>query len=239
MIGVDRLQTHWSRQIAAALASHVSPKAMGTTLFLSVFFYAYFYVLNNPSYPVFVMPVVFLDRQITFQPLALPLYLSLWLYVSLAPALLETRSELYRYSRDIGATCLAGLAIFFFWPTAVPAANIDWTQHPGMDFLKNIDSSGNACPSLHVASAAFSGIWLHFLLSGFRAPWWIISLNCIWGVGIIYSTLATGQHVLLDVLAGLALGGSTAWWSSRHRRSGTTASGRGTGLPTHPEIRST
>ena len=31
------------------------------------------------------------------------------------------------------------------------------------DFLKSMDASGNACPSLHVATAVFSGIWLHHL----------------------------------------------------------------------------
>ncbi|UUZ71359.1 hypothetical protein LP415_20210 [Polaromonas sp. P1(28)-8] len=32
------------------------------------------------------MPVIGLDQLISFEPLALPLYLSLWVYVSLLPA---------------------------------------------------------------------------------------------------------------------------------------------------------
>jgi len=148
-------------------------------------------------------------------PQTLPLYLSLWVYVSLPPALLATRRELYGYGLSITATCISGLLIFYFWPTVVPAAHIDWSQYPDMDFLKNMDASGNACPSLHVTTAVFSGIWLHHLLRRFGAPLWILIVNSGWCIGIVYSTMATRQHVVLDVLAGLALGVLAAQLSLR------------------------
>jgi len=212
-------QLPWHRQAAAALAKHGVHKGIGTTLFISVFFVAYFYLLKHPAYPATVMPFTVVDSLISFQPLAMPIYLSLWVYVSLPPALLATRRELYGYVVAIAGTCLVGLFIFYFWPTVVPPVNIDWTQHPNVDFLKNIDAAGNAFPSLHVATAVFSGIWLHHLLRRFGAPWWILSFNGIWCVGIVYSTLATRQHVAVDALAGLVLGALAAYWSLRHRRS--------------------
>jgi membrane-associated phospholipid phosphatase len=141
----------------------------------------------------------------------------LWVYVSLPPALLATRRELYAYGISMAGTCLAGLSVFYFWPTAVPAANIDWAQYPGVDFLKSMDASGNACPSLHVATAVFSGIWLHHLLRRLGAPPWIRIFNWVWCIGIVYSALATRQHVAVDVLAGLALGVLAAFLSLRHR----------------------
>ena len=52
--------------------------------------------------------------------------------------------------------CITALIIFYIWPTAVPVANIDWSHYPNVDFLKKVDASGNACPSLHVATAIFS-----------------------------------------------------------------------------------
>jgi len=186
-------------------------------LFIGLFFAAYFYLLKVPAYPTTVMPVILLDHLIGFQPLALPLYISLWVYVSLPPLLLATRRELYGYGLAMAGTCLAGLIVFHFWPTAVPAAEIDWTQYPGVDFLKNMDASGNACPSLHVATAVFSGIWLHHLLRRFGAPRWILSVNWLWCIGIVYSTLATRQHVAVDVLAGLLLGALVANLSLRQR----------------------
>lgn len=210
----------WHRLVVAVIPRHVLIKSIGTTLFIGLFFSAYLYLLKTPVYPTTVMPITLLDHLISFQPQALPLYISLWVYVSLPPALLSTRRELYGYAMAMAATCLAGLIIFYFWPTAVPAANIDWSQDPAVDFLKNMDSAGNACPSLHVTTAVFSAFWLHHLLRNFGAPKWILTFNWAWCIGIIYSTLATRQHVALDVLAGLALGLLAAWLSLLARRRG-------------------
>lgn len=210
-------QRPWYRRAAAVIPLHVHLKSIGTMLFISLFFGAYFYLLNAPAYPTTVMPVIFLDRLIGFQPLTLPIYLSLWVYVSLPPLLLATRRALYGYGLAMAGMCLTGLIAFYFWPTAVPAANIDWAQYPGVDFLKAMDASGNACPSLHVATAIFSGIWLHHLLRRFGAPLWILIFNSAWCIGIVYSTLATRQHVAVDVLAGLALGVLGAYLSLRQR----------------------
>ena len=201
----------WYFQAAHAFRQHMLLKALGTSLFIGVFFAAYFYLLKQPAFPITIMPTLWLDRVINFQPLALNLYLSLWVYVSLPPALFATRRELYRYAIAVAATCLIGLLIFYFWPTAVPVADVDWARYPDVHFLKNIDAAGNAFPSLHVATAVFSGIGLHYLLRRFGAPDWILGLNALWGVGIIYSTLATRQHVAVDVLGGLALGSVAAY----------------------------
>jgi len=210
-------QTPWYRQAAAVISSHMALKSIGTTLFIGLFFGAYFYLLKQPAYPTTVMPLTLLDRLIGFQPLALPLYLSLWVYVSLPPALLATPRELYGYGLAMAGACLAGLIVFYFWPTVVPAPDIDWTQYPDVAFLKSMDASGNACPSLHVVTAVFSGVWLHHLLRRFGAPQWILALNWLWCIGIVYSALATRQHVAVDVLAGLALGVPAAGLSLRHR----------------------
>lgn len=201
---------HWHEQAAQALSQHMLLKALGTPFFIAIFFGAYFYLLKHPTYETTIMPTLWLDRVIGFAPNALPLYLSLWVYVSLPPALLATRQALYRYALAMAATCLVGLLFFYFWPTAIPAADIDWSRYPDVHFLKNIDAAGNAFPSLHVATAVFSGVWLHVLLRGFGGPRWILAANAIWGIGIIYSTLATRQHVAVDVLGGLVLGGLAA-----------------------------
>lgn len=207
----------WHRQVAAVLFRHVYLKSIGTTVFITLFFNAYFYLLKNPVYPITVMPFTWLDGLIGIQPLALPFYLSMWVYVSLPPALLGTRRELSIYGAAIAATCLAGLITFYFWPSAVPAVDVDWTQFPELAFLKSIDASGNACPSLHVATAVFSGVWLHHLLRRFGGPPWILAGNWAWCIGIAYSTLATRQHVVIDVLGGLLLGLLAAWLSLLHR----------------------
>ena len=202
------------------MSTHVYLKSIGTMLFIGLFFGAYFYVLERSGYTTTVMPITLLDRLIGFQPLALPMYLSLWVYVSLPPALLKTRRELYGYAMAVAGTCLAGLIIFYFWPTVVPAANIDWAAYPEVDFLKSMDASGNACPSLHVATAVFSGVWLNHLLRRCCAPLSILVFNWAWCIGITYSAMATRQHLAVDVFGGLVLGVSASYLSLRRRVGG-------------------
>jgi membrane-associated phospholipid phosphatase len=188
-------------------------KSLGTMAFIALFFGAYIYLLKNPTGPVTTIPLTMADRLIGFEPLALPIYLSLWAYVSLPPMLMRTRRDIIRYGIWMGSLCLFALAIFYFLPNAVPPANIDWAQYPGMAFLKDVDAAGNACPSLHVATAVFSGFWMHWLLPKVgldrRARW----LSALWCLAIAYSTLATKQHVALDVFAGATLGTLFAWYS--------------------------
>ncbi|MFW5440720.1 MAG: phosphatase PAP2 family protein [Methylophilaceae bacterium] len=199
-------EANWLHHIKATFTSHILLKIVGFTLFISLFFVAYFHVLKHPAYPITLIPLSFVDNLISFQPIALPLYLSLWVYVGIPLVLMASKRELFEFTTAISLMCITGLAIFYYWPTTIAPANIDWRLHPSVSFLKSIDAAGNACPSLHVASAFFSGIWTARLLKHFKAPHWTRALNVIWGAGIIYSTLATRQHVALDVLGGLILG---------------------------------
>jgi membrane-associated phospholipid phosphatase len=154
-----------------------------------------------------------LDHLVAFNPLALPIYLSLWVYVSLPPMLMRTRREIVEYGMWIGGVCLVALAIFYFWPSAVPAANIDWAAYPGVAFLKGVDAAGNACPSLHVATVVFSSFWLQWLLPQVGLGRISRLVSACWCAGVVYSTMATKQHVAIDVVAGAALGSMFAWMS--------------------------
>lgn len=185
-------------------------KMLGITLGMAAFFYAYFWVLQHPIRPYAVVPLTPVDGWVEFQPWALPLYLSLWLYVSLAPALLTSRRELGSYGLAAAGISVVGLGIFLFLPTAVPVSDVDWARHPAFAFLKAADATGNACPSLHVAFAVFTGVWLERLCRRAGAGALLRALNGLWCLGILYSTMAVRQHVFLDVLAGTALGAAAA-----------------------------
>ena len=175
-----------------------------------VFFAAYFWLLWHPLFPVTTMPLTALDRQVGFQPGALPLYLSLWFYVSLAPALLIDRRELVSYGVAVVGLSVIGLGIFLVWPTTVRWPETDWSQHSALALFKTVDASGNACPSLHVAFAVFTAVWFERLLRQMDAGRPVRVLNWLWCAGILYSTVAIRQHVLLDVLAGTILGSAVA-----------------------------
>jgi membrane-associated phospholipid phosphatase len=207
------IQPAWRSALRTLVFRHAWLKATGTMLFIGVFFGGYFYLLKHPASTPTPMPLIWLDSLIGFQPLALPVYLSLWIYVSLPPLFIDDRRELYGYGLAMALMCGLGLAIFYFWPTVVPAPDIDWIRYPNMIFLKNIDAAGNACPSLHVATALFSGLWLRRSLRRINAPGWLVYGNALWCVGIIYSTMAIRQHVAVDVGAGLLLGIVSAWMS--------------------------
>lgn len=197
--------------ITALIFTHFWFKMFGTMGFTLVFFAAYLYLLKHPAFPVNIMPVTWPDRQVGFQPVALPVYLSLWAYVSLPPVLMQSPREIVRYGWRIGGLCLAGLTVFYFWPNAVPPANIDWSQHPSVAFLKSVDTAGNACPSLHVATAVFSALWLHWRMRDMKLPALALLGNIAWSAGIVYSTMAVKQHLAIDVLAGTLLGVVMAW----------------------------
>ena len=196
----------WLRRAVGRVLTWWPAKMAGTMLGMAAFFAAYFWVLNHPLYPVTLIPLTAVDRWIGFQPWALPLYLSLWVYVSLAPALVTDRRELVSFGVAWVALSVAGLGIFLFWPTAVPPSDVNWAQHPSFAFLKSADAAGNACPSLHVAFAVFSAVWFGRLLRQMGAGPVVRAGNWLWCLGILYSTIATRQHVALDVFAGAALG---------------------------------
>ena len=185
-------------------------KMIGTALGMALFFIAYFWVLHHPLFSVTTMPLTAADRLIRFRPGALPFYLSLWLYVSLVPALLIERRELDSYVLAAAGMSAVGLGIFFLWPTIVYWSDVDWSQHPAFAFLQSLDASGNACPSMHVAFAVFTACWLGRLLRQMDAVRAVRAANWLWCLGILYSTIAIRQHVVLDVLAGAALGAVVA-----------------------------
>jgi membrane-associated phospholipid phosphatase len=190
-------------------------KVLGISAFMWVFFIAYFHTLRHPAFPVFQMPITPLDRLIPFQPQALVPYFSLWVYVGIAPGMLLTLREELVYALWVAALCVAGLACFYFWPTAVPPSGIDISGHAGFNVLRGVDAAGNACPSLHVAAATFSAIWIDRLLHHIRTPAPLRVFNALWFAAIVYSTLAIKQHVALDALAGALLGMAFAALSLR------------------------
>ena len=199
-------EPHWTRQIATRMIFLWPLKAVGTALFMLLFFSAYFGILRHPLFPVTLMPLTVVDQWIPVTARAFPVYASLWVYASLPAALFKEFRTLALFGLWMAAMCLFCLAIFWVFPTGVPPAGIDWKLYPEMAIIKDVDASGNACPSLHVASAVFAAIWLDRMATTISAPLalrWVIWLHCL---AILWSTVATRQHVAIDILAGAVVG---------------------------------
>jgi len=197
----------WKRELAGRLGTLPALKMVSTTLGIAGFFYAYFWVMRHPFSAVTVMPLTWIDELVPFQPRSFLLYASLWLYISLGTALARDLRELAAFGAGSLAMTVVGLCIFVLAPTQIPDFPVDWNQHPSLMFLKTIDATGNACPSLHAAFAVFTAFAIHRQLSASHADRALLVGNVLWCLGILYSTMALRQHVALDVLAGAVLGG--------------------------------
>lgn len=231
----------WRHRLGPRIHRYRTLKRVGTVTFIAVFFAGYFLTLHCHLFPVTVMPATRLDQWIGFHPSALIPYVSLWLYVPLAPALIERLDTLLGYLWTATAVSLTGFLIFILWPTMTPRAHVDWAQHPAFGFLKNVDHSHNACPSLHAAFAVLTVLWLDKSLREIGPAAGPRLLNALWCLAIVYSTLATKQHVVVDILAGTALaagvyGLQRAW--VRIRRPSASISARLPVTDAAPEARS-
>ncbi len=195
-----------SAPLLPRIGRDVPLKAVGTTLGMSLFFAAYFQLLHHPASPPVEIALTWLDQLFGFHPLALVPYVALWPYVSLLPALLVERREMWGFAAGCAALSLAGLCAFRLWPTVTPPPGIDWSAHPSMLFLKNADQSGNACPSLHAAFAVFTCLWFARLLPRLGFGPLAQTGNVLVAALIVWSTLGTKQHVALDALFGALLG---------------------------------
>lgn len=211
----DPRTTTWPRRLLERFWTLWALKAVGTAAFMVLFFQAYFWVLHDPRSTPWVVPLLPPDQWITVQPLALYPYGWLWVYVSLAPALLPDFRSLARYGAWVGLMCVLCLLVFWFWPTQTPAFDVDWSAHPQLAFLKGVDASANALPSLHVATALHAACWLDRLLREVRAPDWTRWASALQCIAIVWSTMAIRQHVMLDVIAGAAVGAFFAHLSMR------------------------
>ena len=212
-------QSHaWYRQLLVRFRAHHLLKAVGTAAYMSVFFAAYFHLMNNPMSDVRIMPVTFVDTWIPFHPLALIPYVTLWVYVSMPAAFILDRRELIGYGWWVAGLCVAGLACFYFWPTTVRLPTADWSKHASFNILQGVNAAANACPSMHVAVALFAAFWLDRIARDIAAPGVVRAINWLWFIAITYSTMGIKQHVFIDVVAGLALGLAFAVPSLRFRR---------------------
>ena len=201
----------WQRQLAQRMATLWGLKMVGTAVCIAGFFPLYFWILRQSEARAATVPLTFVDGWFSLHDWALPLYATLWLYLSLPPAFCKDWAELRRYTIVAGAMTAIALAVFLAFPTATPAPAVEWAQYPTLAFLKSVDAAGNACPSLHAAFVALTAVMLSRQLRAVGAPHGLRAANGLWALAILWSTLATGQHVLLDLLGGLLLSLAALW----------------------------
>jgi hypothetical protein len=73
------------------------------------------------------------------------------------------------------------------------------------DVVVHVDRAMNACPSLHAGWAVFVWLWGVRMRSRRHGMAEVVVWTAL-SVGVLYSTLATKQHVMWDIIGGGVLG---------------------------------
>ena len=196
----------WAAELGMRARKNAVLAIVGTTLFNALFFIGYFYVQRHPPHAPITIAVTSLDQLISYQPRFFAAYVSLWVYVGAGPGLQRSSSEVAAYALWMAAMCVTGLGIFHFWPTQVPPLSHGAAGGSGLTLLQHLDQTGNACPSMHVATATFTLVRVDEVLRTIRTPRLLRLFNSAWFALIVYSTLAIKQHMALDVASGALLG---------------------------------
>lgn len=205
----------WHHQLTTRLRAHWQYKLVAGSLLAIGFNVVYFLFLYYPIFPVTEMPVTSIDNMIGFWSTSLLIYTTLWIYIALSAWLLTDRQELVGFIKALTGLSMAGLAFFFFWPTSVPRPIIDLEEFPSFKYLVAIDEPRNVFPSLHAAFSIFSVVSIDRTLRQWSARTLLRVLSWCWCIAIIYSALATKQHLAVDLFAGGALGAAWAWFYQR------------------------
>jgi membrane-associated phospholipid phosphatase len=122
----------------------------------------------------------------------------LWVY-------LRRHERFARLRNTVLLANIIGLVGYVLMPTAPP-----W-MFPGLGFVDGVNHSSHllgsfsnpyaAMPSLHAADALIIGV----LLAGACRRWYFKALWALWPAWVWFCVVATANHFLLDVVAGIAV----------------------------------
>lgn len=147
-----------------------------------------------------------LDERIPFIPWTVAIYLGCYLFwaVNYIIGVRQERTRAFRFiSADLAAKFVC-LLCFLLFPTTNtrPAVAGDSLWDALMRLLYRIDAADNLLPSIHCLTSWFCFIAVR---KNEKIPGWYRIASLLLAVSICISTLTTKQHVLIDVVTGVAL----------------------------------
>ena len=180
------------------------------TVALNLFFWAgYGYLSRHAWFPLVTPPLTWVDRIVPFQPAGWSeIYLTEFAFTAIVPWLITSREALRRYAIGLLVLSSVSFLCFLLLPVASPRP-----AAPGDEGLHRLilrwDGSYNAFPSLHAGFLVYTFAVAWRMFRGGNRPWaW--ALGTIWGLLVLYSTIATRQHYFLDLPAGAGVGAAAA-----------------------------
>ncbi len=188
--------------------------ALGLNLLVCI---PYFGLQHVVLRPVTWIPASALDRAIPFSEASVWLYQSLYLFMPVAPMLMDRAGQLRRYALGMIAMSLGANVVFLAFPTAIVRPD---PAGAGAVYrtLVHYDAPLNAWPSLHAAFAIFSALCCTAVAREMRLARGWPAAAWLWTLAILYATLATKQHVALDLAGGALLArlaSPLAFWPTR------------------------
>ena len=165
----------------------------------------YFWVQRNNRHVVARCMRTPIDDRIPFWPSWVWLY-SFFYFIVIGMTVVSIRDLAHGVHLIFGGVMLVaiGAAIFYVFPTEVPDSyrrfEITGLATRYLAFIQSMDNPRNAFPSMHCAIGAYVGLVVSSLPG----------LGIWFGIGqvvaIAISCVVVKQHVLVDTLAGIALG---------------------------------
>jgi len=127
----------------------------------------------------------------------------LWVY-------LRHNESFVRFRNTVLLANVIGLVGYVVWPTAPPWMFTTYFQdgvNHSNGVLAALANPYAAMPSLHAADALIVG----YTLVSLTRRWWAKVLWALWPAWVWFCVMATANHFLLDVLAGIAVGVVSIW----------------------------
>jgi len=135
----------------------------------------------------------------------------MYLLLPLVPLFAISRDQLRRYALGTLLMFIIAGVCFFLWPIGYPRPDPLDTNPFIYRLITSIDKPINSLPSLHAGLTVFTLLYASRIFSDRPAPQRriLLAIGWLWGLIILYGTLATKQHYLADLPTGALL----AWFS--------------------------
>ena len=193
-------------EMARRLKSHWETKLLLSGILTAAFYVGYFGLQRWPLFTARLIASSALDRAIPFEPRWVPVYLSLMILIPIAPWLMDSRDQVRDYCLALLSIMLVGFGIFFLWPTHCLRPSLSPDTGFLLESLREVDRDLNAFPSLHAAFALYSALCCNRVFKAMGDRGWMRTILWLWTGLILYATLATKQHMAVDLLSGGGLG---------------------------------
>ena len=170
-------------------------------LVITMIFVPYLLIQKLSIFEITIIPETTVDRLIPFNDGFIWVYNTLSLFAIIVTFQFTEKRELLKYVGGILVISIASMLIFVFFPTECPRPPLEGTTEFYQYFI-TLDKPSNALPSLHISVVLYTMLTVVINVEMNRAFKVILG---VWCAVIIYSTLATKQHLMLDVYAGVLL----------------------------------